>query len=182
MPEPKKGFPWMPVYVDDLLALAAVLTTEQLGAFMRLRCHAWRSEPPCTLPDSDARLSVISGLNGTWGANADALRELLEPDGAGRLVDRTLLCRWNEQVAKHQSASNRGRLGGRPKATGNQPEKLNESSAFQRLSSLSILPSNNSRTENLEQPKLNESSAFSQLSPADQKAWLEANPDARIPA
>ncbi len=173
-PERKKGFPWMPVYIDDLLSLAAVLTTEQLGALMRLRAHAWRSEPPCSLPDSDARLSVISGLNGTWDASKDALREIFTPDGSGRLIDQTLLYRWNEQKAKHASYSKRGQMGGRPKAI----EKLGESSAFRQLSPVSDLVVNNSRTEILEESKLQESSAFQE---PRAKAWLEANPGKRLP-
>jgi uncharacterized protein YdaU (DUF1376 family) len=182
MSEPDKPFPWLPLYVDDFQALASILTPEQLGGFMRLRVHAWKSQPPCTVPSSPARLSVISGLNGAWEGNAEAILELFSPDGSGRLLDHNLLLRYNQQKAKHRTASANGKLGGRPKANGNQPTKLDVTSAFPQLHSLSGIPSNSSRPETLEGAKLNETLAFAQLSPEQQAEWLTANPGRRIPA
>jgi hypothetical protein len=35
---------WMPIYVADLIADTAHLTTVQFGAYVRLLCAMWRSE------------------------------------------------------------------------------------------------------------------------------------------
>ncbi len=164
----KKGFPWMPMYVDDLLRMAAGLTVEQFGALLRLKAHAWAAEAPCTLPDSDARLSALSGLNGTWDANKAALLEHFVPDGSGRLVDPTLLARWREQLAKHESYAKRG-LAGRRTQLG-----LNPGLAPTHLSSLV-------GKENLEQPGPSPAPAQPQPSKEVVDEWLRDHPGQRIP-
>lgn len=62
-------FPAMPLYVRDWLAGRAVrtMTPEQRGAFIQLLCDAW-ADPvaPCSLPDSDVELAVLSGLFTRW--------------------------------------------------------------------------------------------------------------------
>jgi hypothetical protein len=72
---------WMPIFVDDLLALSATLSPAQLGGLMRLRAYAWRQSPPATLPDSDSRLATISGLSASWAEDGPAIREHLVPLG-----------------------------------------------------------------------------------------------------
>jgi uncharacterized protein YdaU (DUF1376 family) len=178
---PRKAFPWMPSYVDEFFALAAMLTNEQLGAVMRLKHHAWKATPPCTLPDDDRKLATLSGLGMQWGTEGDAIRELFTPLD-GRLLDAELYRRFEEQLKKHVARSIAGSKGGRPRkaapvANGNQPAKLSESPSLQQLSSLSVLRSITTvRTENLEETKQNdkqpESSAF-QPDPDAGRDWRE---------
>jgi len=52
---------WMPVYVNDLLARTARLTTMQLGAYMKLEMDYWTNGP---IPDDDVALASITRLSG----------------------------------------------------------------------------------------------------------------------
>lgn len=161
----RKAFPWMPTYVDDDLALAAAVTVEEFGAIKRLQAHAWKQEPPCTLPDDDRKLAAMSGLGARWGEVGDTVREHFTPCEDGRLLDAGLHLRYQEQLKKHVARSLAGSKGGRPRkagpqASGNQPTKLGETLASLPVSSLSVLRSTAVRTENLEESKQPESPAF----------------------
>ncbi len=170
---------WMPIFVDDLLALAATLTPRQLGGLFRLRAYAWRQKPAATLPDSDARLSTISGLGSDWAEDGPAIRELLEPAENGRLVDPWLENMHREQMAKYISASLRGLKGGRPKAgekAGTKaPEKLSENSG---LNQLQIPLGSGLQSSSVQSTE--DSEAGKKLSFAEQE-WLAANPGKRLP-
>jgi hypothetical protein len=160
---------WMPIFVDDILALAATLSPAQLGGLMRLRAYAWRQSPPATLPDSDARLATIAGLSASWAEDGPPIREHLVPigdlhDGKGdRLLDPWLEKVYQQQLARYISAATRGGKGGRPRKgepkIGKQMEKLGESSAFTTISD--VLPEKSSAKAQLEP---NESSASRELS------------------
>lgn len=181
---------WMPIFVDDLLALAATLTPRQLGGLFRLRAYAWRQRPAATLPDSDARLATISGLGADWAEDGPAIRELLEPTEGGRLVDPWLQNMHREQMAKYLSASLRGSKGGRPKAGekagGKAPEKLGETSALNQLQIPLGSGLQSSSTQTSEESKAGEKPGFPERSVSPdlerrQQEWLTANPGKRLP-
>ena len=48
-------------FMDDEKILA--MTAEHLGCYVRLLHRAWFSEPPASLPDSDALLAAICGMD-----------------------------------------------------------------------------------------------------------------------
>ena len=52
--------PWMPLYVGDFLADTAHLETIEIGAYLLLICHYWRTGP---LPADEARLRNICRLS-----------------------------------------------------------------------------------------------------------------------
>jgi hypothetical protein len=197
---------WMPMYVDDLLALSATLTPAQLGGLMRLRAYAWRQSPPATLPDSDARLATIAGLNASWDGDGLAIREHLRPIETAegrRLVDPWLADVYLKQLAKYVSASTRGGKGGRPPKAGGKAElsvegghrkqdkKLSLSPALSELSvSLSSVLST-SLNQNTEESKAGEKLSFSgdelperpvsaELKRREDE-WLAAHPGERLP-
>lgn len=188
-------FPWMPAYIDDDQALAATLTTLEFGALGRLKLHAWKQSPRCSLPDSDARLAVIAGVSvETWRDDVGpALREHLTPIEGGRVMLMGLRRRFLEQVEKHVSYSLRGRKGGRPAKAGgkqspNHSDKLRESSGLAQVPD-SFVPSKDLSSvvegdpKNLEREKLSETPAFQRLAidPSAIAAWRAAHPD-EVPA
>jgi hypothetical protein len=183
---------WFPLAVEELMALAASMTPEQLGALFRLRAFAWRQNPPATLPRDPARLAVISGLGDRWAAESAPLMERMvdlesHPD---RIAEGWLLDRYREQLAKYVSASTRGRTGGRPrtKADGKPPEKLSDSSGLHQLhsalnSGLQVVAVENGEQRKAD-PNLSESSAIDALSlarSAQERAWMADNPGKPLP-
>lgn len=134
-------FPWMPLYIDELQALAAVLGNELLGPFLRLRAYAWHQKPPCTLPDDDRALARISGLAAEWPAHAAVIREQLTPVEGGRLRDLRLTQRFIEQAIRADISHARkgaGKTGGThsAEARGKQPAKQPASNGASNRSAL----------------------------------------------
>lgn len=66
----KEGPPAFQFYPRDLLSSTAValMTPEARGGYLFLLAHAWLQERPGHLPDDDAALAALSGLNGRWEA------------------------------------------------------------------------------------------------------------------
>lgn len=168
---PLKPFPWMPVYLEEWLSIR--LTPEQKGALMDLRAFAWKADPPCTVPDDDARLAVISGLGPRWGDAGEPIRELLTPTADGRLCDRSLLVRYEEQLHKHRIRSSAGATGGKVSAKTRANGKQTPVSVGSLLpvlpAPLSILSSTAGRTENREAGQAN-GEAKGKQTPLDVKA------------
>lgn len=56
---------WFPLYANDFLASrkVALLTTEEIGAYILLLCHAWQ-DPQCSLPDDDEALAKLGRIQG----------------------------------------------------------------------------------------------------------------------
>ena len=56
---------WFPFYVNDFLSSSkvALLTTEEIGAYILLLCHAWQ-DPHCSLPDDNACLAKLGRIRG----------------------------------------------------------------------------------------------------------------------
>jgi len=62
------------------------MTPEQRGAFIQLLCDAWADpSEPCTLPDDDAELAILSGLGERWETAGAKVRAQFEPTESGRL-------------------------------------------------------------------------------------------------
>lgn len=183
---------WMPSFIKDEQALLGRLTTLQFGALRRLRLYAWAQSRPCTLPNDDTRLAQIAGLSvDEWAANRDAIREFFEPtdpdgEGRSRLIDHELEAIFAKQLGRYLSASNRGRMGGRPaKAGDNQPEKLGESSGLRglrnHLDSVVSTSIHTTETEKAgEKPSLPERPISAELE-RQQKDWLASNPGKPLP-
>ena len=103
---------WMPIYVADLIADTAHLTTVQFGAYVRLLCAMWRSEDG-TLSDNPETLARLTGVHaprwpGVWGS----IKSAFVPIDSGKLTNdelRTELAKAKAITAVRQAT---GRLGG----------------------------------------------------------------------
>ncbi len=109
---------WFPVFIADWLTSDAItlMLPEQEGAFFRLLLRAWGKgavEP--SIPADDASLATLSRLGKRWGKLGGLVREqFTERDG--RLYNAKLSEVWADQQQKHDSAVERGKLGGRSRA------------------------------------------------------------------
>ena len=103
---------WMPIYVADLIADTAHLTTVQFGAYVRLLCAMWRSEDG-TLSDNPETLARLTGVHaprwpGVWGS----IKSAFVPIDSGKLTNdelRSELAKAKAITAVRQAT---GRLGG----------------------------------------------------------------------
>ena len=100
--------PAFQVYAREWLTDTILLTPEQQAALMNLRAHAWlavtRGEPPCSIPNDEAKLARLSGLGARWRkANAQVL-QFFRAD-ADRLVDDELLGYRSEIEDNHRKRS-----------------------------------------------------------------------------
>lgn len=108
-----KQSPSFPKYAKDWLTGEGtrLMTPEQRGAFDWLLCHAWLSDPPCTLPDDDAALAKLSDLGRRWKTVGGAIRSQFIPHSPGRVVNRKLLAVWNEYQEFRERQSRSGKRG-----------------------------------------------------------------------
>lgn len=105
--------PWFAFYASDWLSSSNVclMTPEQRGGYIQLLCHAWLSDD-CGLPDDDAALAVLSGLNGSWDASKETIRKCFKPS-SGRLLNLRLLQEKSAILEKLDSRSKAGKKGAR---------------------------------------------------------------------
>lgn len=110
---------WFPLDPEKHLTRTARLGPEARAAYDWLRCYAWlagnRGEPPCSLPDDDAELALLSGLGQRWAKVAAKVRSMFDAS-SGRLVDQDLLATWEDQLTKYERRAAAGGKGGNAKA------------------------------------------------------------------
>lgn len=86
---PSNPFPSFHFYPHDWRSghSTGEMTLEQKGLFIDLLAWAWDAEPPCSIPDDDARLALISGLKKRWKRVGGPVKAqfLPIPDHPGRL-------------------------------------------------------------------------------------------------
>lgn len=117
----KERFPYIPLHVDDLTSdeLVEAMSTEEFGAYMLLMFKAWKSDPPCTIPEDDITLARWSRLTDKkWKACKVRVLAPWTKDEHGRLFQKRLLkTRANvaQQIEKRRAA---GAKGGKAKAFG----------------------------------------------------------------
>jgi hypothetical protein len=116
---PKSELHWFPFYVDDFTGSPSVqrMTDAEVGRFVRLLLLAWGNgtrEPMLEPGDLEHATPRVKAQ----------FRER-----AGGFTNAKLSKVWRVQKARHDSAVQRGKKGGRPKAKG----KLAESSAYSQL-------------------------------------------------
>jgi uncharacterized protein YdaU (DUF1376 family) len=106
--------PWYPFWAKEFLTdeNLALWPIERKGALLQLRAHAWIGEPPCTLPDDDAMLAKLSGLNRRWKKHANDIRRCFE-QAEGRLVDPYLMLLYQEMIEKADRRAIAGEKGAR---------------------------------------------------------------------
>ena len=103
MPKPH----WFPFYPNDFLASSkvALLTTEEIGAYLLLLCHAWQ-DPQCSLPDDDEALSKLGRIKG----DMTSLRACFTVKKY-RLINERLYKEWIKANEQKELASKHGKQG-----------------------------------------------------------------------
>lgn len=122
----KERLPYLPVYVNDLTSdeLVEAMSTEEFGAYMFLLFKAWKSEPPCTIPDDDQTLARYSRLPiKRWLTCKARILAPWKSSGEGRLVQKRLLKVHGEVLERINQKREAGAKGGRARAANNGAEK-----------------------------------------------------------
>ena len=98
---------WFPFYPNDFLASSkvALLTTEEVGAYVLLLCHAWQ-DSQCSLLDDDEVLSKLGRIKG----DVTALRSCFTVK-KHRLVNDRLCQEWIKCKEQKELASRHGKQG-----------------------------------------------------------------------
>lgn len=114
MRNPFPAFQWYP---RDWLAsdARALMTLEQRGAYLDLLSRAWLDDPPCSLPDDDAELAMLSGLGEKW-AEAGALIRKSFVAKDGRLWNTKQLEVFRRARALSRTRAEIGKRGGEQRA------------------------------------------------------------------
>lgn len=102
---------WIPFYANDFLASSkvALLTTEEVGAYVLLLCHAWQ-DPQCSLPDDDEALSILGRIKGDVTklrscfvvrkhrlVNERLYKEWIKVKEKSELAKKSIALRWNNE-------------------------------------------------------------------------------------
>ncbi len=98
---------WFPFYTNDFLSSSkvALLSTEEVGAYVLLLCHAWQ-DPQCSLPDEDDALSKLGRITG----DVTALRACFTVK-KHRLINERLYKEWIKAREQKELASVHGKQG-----------------------------------------------------------------------
>ena len=118
----KERLPYLPVYVNDLTSdeLVEAMSTEEFGAYMFLLFKAWKSDPPCTIPDDDQTLARYARLPiKRWLAGRERILAPWKPCGEGRFVQKRLLQVHGEVLERINQKREAGAKGGRARAAKN---------------------------------------------------------------
>lgn len=105
-------FPALPIWTDAYLADTRHLSTVEHGAYLLLMMEAWR-RPSCSLPNDDALLARLAGLNhNEWGAIKDTVLALWKLDEKRNVFVQKRLSKEREfldkkRVKNKQSAASR---------------------------------------------------------------------------
>jgi uncharacterized protein YdaU (DUF1376 family) len=100
---------WFPMLTNDFLGSTKIslMTTEEIGAYALLLCHAW-NDAKCTLPDDDESLRKLGRISGDLAR----LRACFTKKGT-RLINKKLWVVWKKQQEKHRLLSESGTRGGK---------------------------------------------------------------------
>jgi len=108
-------FPYFNFYVHDWRSghSTGEMTPEQKGGFIDLLAYGWDAEPPCSVPDDDARLAEISGLKKRWKRAGGAVKAqfLPVPEHPGRLRNPKQWWCYERALAISKKRSEAGKKG-----------------------------------------------------------------------
>ena len=92
--------PWFAFYPGDFLSSnrVAMMTTEEIGAYILLLCHEWQ-DPRCSLPNDDIVLSTLAHFGKDLVRLKGCFRTI-----RGRLVNDRLYKEWKKTREKSQLA------------------------------------------------------------------------------
>lgn len=127
MPVIKERLPFLPVDVDRLTSdeLVEAMTTEEFGAYFLLLCKAWKSDPPCSIPNDDATLARWSRVDlKTWNRIRTKVLAPWKQSSDGRLYQKRLLVVYKDVMEKVAKKKEAGAKGGKSKASKKNEETL----------------------------------------------------------
>lgn len=92
---------WFPLYANDFLASSkiAMMSTEEIGAYILLLCHAWQ-DPQCSLPLEEEALKRLGRIS----MDISRVRDCFEKK-SGRLINKRLLKEWEKVQHNKEKAS-----------------------------------------------------------------------------
>ena len=107
--------PWMKFYPTDFLGDSTVctMTTEAVGAYFLLLCHAWQQEPRGTLPNDDSRLARWARLSpDEWLAvREQVLGAFRASDDGQTIVQPRMAAEGADAESRRTALSEAGRRG-----------------------------------------------------------------------
>lgn len=93
-------FPALPIWTDAYLADTRHLSTLEHGAYFLLMMEAWR-RPHCSLPDDDAMLARLAGVDTeTWAAIRPIVMAMWKLDGRSKTWTQKRLLKERDFVRK----------------------------------------------------------------------------------
>ncbi|HTI70871.1 MAG TPA: DUF1376 domain-containing protein [Candidatus Limnocylindria bacterium] len=108
----KRRGPAFQFYAQDFLVGTVMMSTAEVGAFVRLLCHQWVNE---SLPDDDTALARLALIEGESGEHVAAIlrrvRAKFQPDKDGQLRNRRLEAIRLEQASYRARKARAGKLG-----------------------------------------------------------------------
>lgn len=110
----KERLPYLSIEVDAFTSdeLVEAMTTEEVGAYFLLLCKAWKSNPPCSLPNDDTTLAKYARLTSRkWSAARRAVLAPWKIADDGRLYQKRLVesrTHAAQQIEKKRLAGQKG--------------------------------------------------------------------------
>lgn len=108
--------PWFPLYANDFLGSEkiAVMSTEEIGAYILLLCYAW-NDKDCTIPNDPAMLARMTKQ--TNGCSTTVQRcfniHQTKPD---RLYNERLLAEWQKTREQSEKCRRAGIISGKSRS------------------------------------------------------------------
>ena len=125
----KERFPFLPLQVDAFTSdeLVEAMTTEEVGAYFLLICKAWKSQPPCTIPDDDKTLARWARMSERrWLACKARVLAPWKSDAPGRLFQKRLRESFDHVTLQVEKKKVAGAKGGKAKANRKTLDKPQE--------------------------------------------------------
>jgi uncharacterized protein YdaU (DUF1376 family) len=118
--------PAFQLYAKDFLGSGTtVMTLAECGAYIRLLCHAWDSDPVATLPDADYALFKLSGADSKdeWSEVKKAVLAKFDKERfPGRLTNLRLREYYDELSEHAEKQTERAKKGAAARWSGKRQE------------------------------------------------------------
>jgi uncharacterized protein YdaU (DUF1376 family) len=118
--------PAFQLYAKDFLGSGTtVMTLAECGAYIRLLCHAWDSDPVATLPDEDYALFKLSGADSKdeWSEVKKAVLAKFDKERfPGRLTNLRLREYYDELSEHAEKQTERAKKGAAARWSGKRQE------------------------------------------------------------
>lgn len=183
--------PAMMFYFNDFISDGAVdaMTTEEVGAYMRLFCKAWHETPVGTVPDDDAVLSRWARMpDERWRACRGAVLRAFYLGNDGRYHQRRMESEYKKLLVSRRKRSQAAKLAADTRWMPNACDTHSKGNAdAMRLHAISASASSAISVSKTSAVRGRKAGAFTSLTeadladPAKMLAWFEAQSKKRKP-